>query len=73
MQLAPATEAEVKFAHQLLVGILDADAMRAIAQLKRKMNRLPEGEEKIRLLGTMNTIETWRKDLTAQAYGNTNY
>ncbi len=73
VQLAPATEAEVKFAHQLLVGILDADAMRAIAQLKRKMNRLPEGEEKIRLLGTMNTIETWRKDLTAQAYGNTNY
>ena len=33
--------------------------------------QLPDGEEKITLLGQITRMETARKDLQAQIYGNT--
>ena len=38
---------------------------------KRRMAQLPDGEEKITLLGQITRMETARKDLQAQIYGNT--
>lgn len=73
VQLRDAAEIEIKFAGQLLTRLLDADALRAIARMKRKMAKLPEGEEKISLLNKVVAIEAWRKELTAQAYGNMDY
>ncbi|MFC2351422.1 MAG: DNA primase, partial [Scardovia wiggsiae] len=73
VQLRAATEIEIKFAGQLLTRLLDADALRAIARMKRKMAKLPEGEEKVSLLNKVVAIEAWRKELTAQAYGNIDY
>ena len=35
------------------------------------MAQLPDGEEKITLLGQIARMETARKDLQAQIYGNT--
>ena len=73
VQLRDAAEIEIKFAGQLLTRLLDADALRAIARMKRKMAKLPEGEEKVSLLDKVVAIEAWRKELTAQAYGNMDY
>lgn len=73
VQTRQPTEAEIKFAQQLLTRLLDADAMRAVGRLKHRMARLPEGEEKIAILNKVVTIESWRKELMAQAYGNTDY
>ncbi len=71
VQLREPTEAEIQYATQLLTRLIDADAMRSIAQLKRRMNSLPEGEEKLAILGKITAIEAQRKELAAGAFGNT--
>ena len=70
MQLRPATQAERQYASELLARLLDMGFMRRIGAAKRKMAMLPDGEEKIALLGQITQMETARKDLQAQVYGN---
>ena len=54
-----------------LTRLLDMGFMRQIGLAKRRMAQLPDGEEKITLLGQITRMETARKDLQAQIYGNT--
>lgn len=70
VQLRPATPAERQYASELLARLLDMGFMRRIGAAKRKMAMLPDGEEKIALLGQITQMETARKDLQAQVYGN---
>lgn len=70
VQLRPATPAERQYASELLARLLDMRFMRRIGAAKRKMAMLPDGEEKIALLGQITQMETARKDLQAQVYGN---
>ncbi|MBT1177580.1 DNA primase [Bifidobacterium callimiconis] len=69
--MRPASEAERQYASELLVRLLDMACMRRIAMWKRRMNLLPEGEEKFRLLGEITKQEAVRKNLQAEIYGNT--
>lgn len=71
MQLRPATPEEQRYATELLTRLLDMGFMRQIGLAKRRMAQLPDGEEKITLLGQITRMETARKDLQAQIYGNT--
>ncbi|MFT9393647.1 DNA primase [Bifidobacterium sp.] len=71
VQLRPASDTEKQYASELLVRLLDMGFMRKIAYAKSRMNRLPDGEEKFKLLGSITTMETARKDLQAQIFGNT--
>ena len=70
VQLRPPTPAERQYASELLARLLDMGFMRRIGAAKRKMAMLPDGEEKIALLGQITQMETARKDLQAQVYGN---
>lgn len=70
VQLQPATPAERRFAYELLVRLLDMDYMRRIGAAKRRMAQMSDGEEKIALLGQITRMETARKDLRSQVYGN---
>ena len=70
VQLRPATPAERQYASELLARLLDMRFMRRIGAAKRRMAMLPDGEEKIALLGQITQMETARKDLQAQVYGN---
>lgn len=63
--------AEKQYAAELLVRLLDMGFMRRIGSARRRMAQLPDGEEKIALLGEVTRMETTRKDLQAQVYGNT--
>ena len=54
-----------------ITRLLDMGFMRQIGLAKRRMAQLPDGEEKITLLGQITRMETARKDLQAQIYGNT--
>jgi DNA primase len=45
--------------------------MRRIAVAKRRMNQMVDGPDKFKLLGEITSLETARKDLQAQVYGNT--
>ena len=71
VQLRPATPEEQRYATELLTRLLDMGFMRQIGLAKRRMAQLPDGEEKITLLGQITRMETARKDLQAQIYGNT--
>ena len=71
VQLRPATPEEQRYATELLTRLLDMGFMRQIGLAKRRMAQLPDGEEKITLLGQIARMETARKDLQAQIYGNT--
>lgn len=70
VQLQPATPAERRFVYELLVRLLDMDYMRRIGAAKRRMAQMSDGEEKIALLGQITRMETARKDLRSQVYGN---
>lgn len=70
VQLRPATQAERQYASELLARLLDMGFTRRIGAAKRKMAMLPDGEETIALLGQITQMETARKDLQAQVYGN---
>lgn len=56
---------------ELLARLLDMGYMRRIAAARRRMAGMPEGSEKLELLGEITKLETSRKDLQAQVYGNT--
>ena len=71
VQLRPAAPEEQRYATELLTRLLDMGFMRQIGLSKRRMAQLPDGEEKITLLGQITRMETARKDLQAQIYGNT--
>lgn len=71
VQLRPATKEEQRYASELLTRLLDMGFMRQIGLARRRMAQLPDGEEKIALLGQITRMETARKDLQAQVYGNT--
>ena len=67
---ASATKAEVRYASELLARLLDMGFMRSIASARARMSRLPDGEEKIALLGTITNMEASRKSLQNQVHGN---
>ncbi|NEG56001.1 DNA primase [Bifidobacterium platyrrhinorum] len=69
-RLRPATKAERRYAAELLAKLLDMGLMRRIGASRRRMAMLPDGEEKIALLGEVTRMETARKDLQSQVYGN---
>lgn len=71
VQLRPASPAETQYAAELLARLLDMGYMRRIAAAKRRMVSLPDGTEKLTLLGDITKLEAARKDLQAQIYGNT--
>lgn len=70
VQLRAASNEEKRYASELTARLLDIGYMRRIGAAKRKMAQLPDGEEKIRLLGKITDMETARKDLQAQVYEN---
>ncbi|RBP99907.1 DNA primase [Bifidobacterium xylocopae] len=70
VQLRPARPEEKQYATELLVRLLDAGYMRRIAASKRRMNQLPDGQEKFDLLGQITRFEAARKDLQDQIYNN---
>ena len=63
------TAAERRYATELLGKLLDMGYMRTIAAARRRMTSLPDGEEKIALLGETTRLETKRKDIQAAALG----
>ena len=67
---ASATKAEVRYASELLARLLDMGFVRSIASTRARMSRLPDGEEKIALLGTITNMEASRKSLQNQVHGN---
>ena len=67
---ASATKAEVRYASELLARLLDMGFVRSIASTRARMSRLPDGEEKIALLGTITNMEASRKNLQNQVHGN---
>lgn len=71
VQLREPTQGERQYASELLARLLDIGYMRRIGAARRRMAQLPDGEEKIALLGSTTTLETARKDLQAQVYNNT--
>ncbi|RSX54827.1 DNA primase [Bifidobacterium dolichotidis] len=70
IELRPASEAEKAFARQLTARLLDLGAMRQIGGLKLRMAHMPEGSEKIQLLGAISELERKRAELKDQIYGN---
>ncbi|WEV53583.1 DNA primase [Bifidobacterium sp. ESL0704] len=69
-QLRAPTAEEQRYAAELTARLLDVGYMRRIGAAKRKMAQIPDGEEKIRILGEVTNMEAARKDLQAQVYGN---
>ena len=67
---ASATKAEVRYASELLARLLDMGFVRSIASARARMSRLPDGEEKIALLGIITNMEASRKSLQNQVHGN---
>lgn len=67
---ASATKAEARYASELLARLLDMGFVRSIASARARMSRLPDGEEKIALLGTITNMEASRKSLQNQVHGN---
>ena len=62
VQLRPATPEEQRYATELLTRLLDMGFMRQIGLAKRRMAQLPDGEEKITLLGQ---ITVWKNVKTS--------
>lgn len=67
---ASASKAEQQYASELLARLLDMSFVRSIASARARMSRLPDGEEKIALLGTITNMEASRKSLQNQVHGN---
>ena len=69
-QLRAATPAERQYAMELLAKLLDTGLMRRIGAARRRMAMLPDGEEKLTLLGQVTRMETDRKNIQAAVYNN---
>ncbi|MBB2954634.1 DNA primase [Bifidobacterium commune] len=70
VRLKTPSDEERRYASELTVRLLDVGYMRRIGSAKREMAKLADGEEKIKLLGKITDMETARKDLKTQVYGN---
>ncbi|RBP98238.1 DNA primase [Bifidobacterium aemilianum] len=70
VQLRAASAEEKKYADELLARLLDLGYMRKIGAAKRKMAQLPDGAEKLELLGDITKLETARKDIQDEVFGN---
>ena len=70
VQLRKPTDDERRYASELIIRLLDTGIMRKIGADKRHMAQLPDGAEKIELLGQITKLETLRKDLQARVFGN---
>lgn len=70
VQLRKPTDDERRYASELIIRLLDTGIMRRIGADKRRMAQLPDGVEKIELLGQITKLETLRKDLQARVFGN---
>ena len=70
VQLRKPTDDECRYASELIIRLLDTGIMRRIGADKRRMAQLPDGAEKIELLGQITKLETLRKDLQARVFGN---
>jgi DNA primase len=68
-KLRPATASERRYAIELTAKLADVGYMRRIGAARRKMAQLPDGQEKIALLGKITAMESVRKDLQAHVYG----
>lgn len=69
-QLRPATPSEHQYAMQLIARLLDMGFMRRIGADKRRMERLADGPEKFALLDNITRLETERKNLQSEVFGN---
>ncbi len=69
-QLRKPTDDERRYASELITRLLDTGIMRRIGAAKRRMAQLPDGAEKIDLLGQITKLETLRKDLQSRVFGN---
>ena len=70
VQLRKPTDDERRYASELIIRLLDTGIMRKIGADKRRMAQLPDGAEKLELLGQITKLETLRKDLQARVFGN---
>ena len=70
VQLRKPSDDERRNASELIIRLLDTGIMRRIGADKRRMAQLPDGAEKIELLGQITKLETLRKDLQARVFGN---
>ena len=59
-----------RYASELIIRLLDTGIMRKIGADQRRMAQLPDGAEKIELLGQITKLETLRKDLQTRVFGN---
>lgn len=64
--LRRATSAEAKYANELLIRLLDVGYMRRIGAARARMSKLPDGQEKLTLLGQITKMESDRKNLRSQ-------
>ena len=71
IQLREATDAERQYAYELLAKLFDLGLMRRIGAARRRMAQLPDGEEKIAVLGQVTQLETQRKQMQDRVFGNT--
>lgn len=70
VQLRKPTDDERRYASELIIRLLDTGIMRKIGADQRRMAQLPDGAEKIELLGQITKLETLRKDLQTRVFGN---
>lgn len=70
VQLRKPTDDERRYTSELMTRLIDTGIMRRIGSTKRRMAQLPDGAEKIELLGRITQLETLRKDLQARVFGN---
>ena len=61
---------DLRYASELIVRLLDTGIMRKIGASQRRMAQLPDGAEKIELLGQITKLEMLRKDLQSRVFGN---
>lgn len=69
-KLRAATKDEQRYVSELLASLLDAGYMRQIGAARLRMAQMPDGQEKIALLGHVTAMESARKDLQSQIFGN---
>ena len=70
VQLRKPTDDERRYTSELMTRLIDTGIMRRIGSTKRRMAQLPDGTEKIELLGKITQLEALRKDLQARVFGN---
>ncbi|KFF31227.1 DNA primase [Bifidobacterium bombi] len=70
LPLREASPEESRYAAELLVRLLDLGYMRQIGAAKRRMSHMSDSAKKLELLGSITRMETERKEMQSQVYGN---